>query len=198
MSQVAAPPIDPMQDPTQDPAHPSLRTWADEVFDRVSPYPGVGLRNHCRRLFSFATMLMARRGIEMPSDTAYAIAMWHDLGIVSEQDEGATYLKRSLALFKRESKGFDLGGVVGSLLEECLVYNHRLFAVPNLSAQAECFRKAVQIEHTRGWLRFGLDRSEVKAQFVQHPRGNFDRVLLNFTWRTLRREPLTLVRGIFV
>ncbi len=26
----------------------------------------------------------------------------------------------------------------------------------------------------------------------------FDRVLLDFTWRTLTREPLTLVRGIFL
>ena len=31
-----------------------------------------------------------------------------------------------------------------------------------------------------------------------YPRDNFDRVLLDFTWRTLRREPLTLVNGIFL
>ncbi len=155
MSQVA---VATMDTPTQ----PSLRAWADEVFERVSPYPGVGLRNHCRRLFHLATMLMENRGIELPLDTAYAIAMWHDLGIVSERDEGTTYLKRSLALFERESQGFDLGGVDRSLLEQCLVYNHRIFAVPNLSPQADCFRQAVQIEHTRGLLRFGLDKAKVQ------------------------------------
>jgi hypothetical protein len=155
------------------------------------------LRNHCRRLHRFATGLLAQRGLTLDPDLAYVIAMWHDLGLVSERDEGHNYLQRSRALFWRETAGLDLPAADPTVVDECLLYNHRVLAVPNLSPEAECFRNAVMIEHSRGLLRFGLDRDGVKQAFEELPRGNFDRVLLDFTWRTLRREPLTLVRGIF-
>ena len=174
-----------------------LRAHADAVFEAVSPYKGDGFRHHCKRLFHFASMLMAQRGIEMPTDVAYTIAMWHDLGIVSEQDQGHNYLQRSLALFERETQSVDLGEVDTSVVRECLLYNHRLLAVPGLSQTAECFRQAVQIEHTRGLLRFGLSKGAVKVKFDEYPRDNFDRVLVDFTWRTIKREPLSLVRGVF-
>lgn len=174
-----------------------LREHADAVFERTSPYPGNGFLHHCKRLFGFATMLLEREGLELPRDVAYAIAMWHDLGLVTEQDEGQNYLQRSRALFYRESRGLDLGGAPTRIVDECLLYNHRLLPVPNLSREADCFRRAVIIEHSRGFLRFGLDRDAVREQFVRYPRDNFDRVLLDFTVRTIRREPLSLVSGVF-
>jgi hypothetical protein len=185
---------------------PSLRQTADAVFDRVSPYDGDGFRNHCRRLHRFATMLMRARGLELDDDhappglvddVAYMIAMWHDLGLVSEQDEGENYLRRSHALFQRESAGLDLRGADPKVIEECMVYNHRLFPVKGVAAQAECFRRAVIVEHSHGLKSWGLPRDAVREVFADHPRGNFDRVLVDFTWRTIKREPKTLVRGIF-
>jgi hypothetical protein len=178
-------------------APPSLREHADAVFERVSPYDGIGFRNHCRRLHRFATMLMRAQGLSLHDDVAYAMAMWHDLGLVSEQDQGVTYLRRSWSLFQRESEGFDLHGADPHVLEECMVYNHRVLPVPGLSPEAECFRRAVIVEHTHGLKRWGLPRDAVREVFAELPRGNFDRVLLDFTWRTLRREPKTLVKGIF-
>lgn len=174
-----------------------LRELADEIFARVSPYPGAGFRNHCQRLHCFATALMRARGLELDVDLAYLIAMLHDLGIVSEIDEGANYLQRSRALFRRETKGVALPAVDDRVLDECMLYNHRVMAVPNLSAEAECFRNAVMIEHSRGLIRFGLERADIRATFDELPRENFDRVLLDFTWRTIKREPLTIVHGIF-
>ena len=182
--------------PSPTPDHP-LVAKAEEVFERTSPYEGFGFRHHCQRLFHFATMLMQRDGIELDRDLAYLVAMVHDLGIVSERDEGHNYLQRSRALFHRETEGLPLPDADTTVLDECLLYNHRLLPVPNLSPAAECFRRAVIIEHTRGIKRYGLPRDAVAQVFAEHPRGNFDRVLLDFTWRTLRREPLTLVRGIF-
>jgi hypothetical protein len=176
--------------------HPLVH-WADEVFERVSPYEGFGFRNHCRRLHRFATMLMKQRGLAFDADLAYVIAMWHDLGIVSEQDQGHNYLQRSRALFHRETQEVALGDVDLDVVDQCFLYNHRVLPVPELSPEAECFRQAVIIEHSRGLKRWGLDRAEVRAVYDALPRGNFDRVLLDFTWRTLRREPLTLVNGIF-
>lgn len=179
-------------------ARPSpLRALADEIFERTSPYDGVGLRNHCRRLHRFATALLKRRGLDIDVDLAYLVAMVHDLGIVSEKDEGVNYLQRSRALFHRETAGIALPPTRADVLDECLVYNHRVLSVPNLSPEAECFRNAVMIEHSRGMLRFGLTKDEVRPVFEEHPRGNFDRVLMDFTWRTIKREPLSIVRGIF-
>lgn len=174
-----------------------LRSLADEIFERTSPYEGVGLRNHCKRLHRFASALLAQRGLAFDVDLAYLLAMVHDLGIVSERDEGVNYLQRSRALFHRETQGVALPDVETQVLDECLVYNHRVLSVPNLSPEAECFRNAVMIEHSHGLLRFGLDKAEVKPVYAEYPRGNFDRVLLDFTWRTIRREPLTIVHGIF-
>jgi hypothetical protein len=180
------------------PADHPLVIKADEVFDRTSPYEGDGLRNHCRRLYHLASLLMAQRGLELDPGLAYFIAMIHDLGLVSEQDQGVNYLRRSLALFHRETQGLPLPEVDPELVEQCIVYNHRVLAVPGLSPVAECFRNAVMIEHARGLIRFGLSREDVKPIFEAYPRGNFDRVLLDFTWRTIKREPLTLVNGIFL
>lgn len=183
------------------PAAPSLPTsplaaHADAVFEATSPYDGDGFRNHCRRLFLFTEMLLVREGAPLSRDVAYAIAMCHDLGIVSRSDTGRTYLERSRSLFEREMAGFKLDAPQ-DIVDECLIYNHRLLPVPNLSPQAEAFRRAVQVEHGRGLIHHGLPRDAVRAVFAAYPRDNFDRVLLDFTWRTLRHEPLTLVHGIF-
>jgi hypothetical protein len=180
------------------PADDPLVQKADEVFDRTSPYEGNGLRNHCRRLFHLASLLMDARGLELDPGLAYFIAMIHDLGLVSEQDQGVNYLRRSLALFRRETKDIALPQADPELIEQCIVYNHRVLPVPGLAPVAECFRNAVMIEHSHGLLRFGLPRESVKPIFQAYPRENFDRVLLDFTWRTIKREPLTLVNGIFL
>lgn len=173
-----------------------LAAHAEAVFEKTSPYDGDGFRNHCRRLFLFTEMLLAQSGAALPRELAYAIALCHDLGIVSREDTGRTYLERSRSLFARELGGERLGAPQ-ELVDECLVYNHRVLPVPGLSPQADAFRRAVQIEHGRGLVRFGLPRERVDAVFAAYPRDNFDRVLLDFTWRTLRHEPWTLVKGIF-
>lgn len=170
---------------------------ADEVFARTSPYPGDGFRNHCQRLYHFATMLMERDGVSMPAGLAYSIAMTHDLGLVSERDQGPYYLARSLALFQREFGAEAVSSAEPKLVEECLLYNHRLLPVSGLSPVAEAFRQAVQLEHGRGLITYGLDRDKVKAVHARYPRDNFDWVLLDFARRVLTREPLTVVHGIF-
>lgn len=171
-----------------------LVTTADDLFDRLSPYPGSGFRNHCFRLYEFARQLMLARAIKFDTDTAYAIAMVHDLGLVHEAP-GDNYLRRSLAIFEEA-----LGGLTPetpAVVSECVLFNHRVLPVPGVTAAAEAFRQAVWIEHTRGVKAFGLDKAAVDEVFETYPRDNLDRVLLDFLGRTLRREPRTIVRGIF-
>ena len=175
-----------------------LRRRADEVFEHYSPYPGDGLRNHCRRLFRFATMHLQRDGAELDDDLAYAVAMVHDLGLLSQDDLGKHYMARSAALFTRlfaphlEPQDPQL-----QIAEQCLLYNHRLLPKRGVCRQAELFRRAVWTEHSLGKKRYGLERAAVQQVFDELPRDNFDMVLRDFTKRVMLSEPLSVVRGIF-
>lgn len=178
----------------------SLREGADQIFDRYSPYGGDGLRNHCHRIATFATMLMSRDRIPMPEDVVYLLAMLHDLGLVSEEDEGEHYMLRSWSLFSREASALGLEfteALPEATLKECILLNHRLLPVAGASRAAEAFRQAVWIEHTRGVKRFGLTKHEVKSVFERYPRDNFDRVMADFFRRTLTQEPRSVIDGIF-
>ncbi len=170
---------------------------AEQTFADLTVYDGKGFEHHCKRLFTFASMLMAKEGVEMPAELAYAIAMVHDLGLLSEREEGHNYMQRSRALFWRVFADVPLPDVEPRVVDECLLFNHRVFPVPNVTRAAECFRRAVWVEHTRGLRTYGLPREAVRGVFRTYERDNFDAVLWDFTKRTLRREPLTIVHGIF-
>ena len=142
------------------PADHPLVIKADEVFARTSPYEGVGFPNHCRRLFHLTSLLMAQRGVEFDPALAYFIAMIHDLGLVSEQDQGINYLRRSLALFHRETKGMDVPAAAPEVVEQCIVYNHRVLSVPGLSPAAECFRKVLALQPRAEDARSALQAAE--------------------------------------
>jgi hypothetical protein len=174
-----------------------LRRAADEIFERTSPYEGMGLRNHCLRIHRFAGMLLRRGRLALDDGLVYLAAMVHDLGLLSDRDPGANYLERTRALFRRETRELGIDPAAAAVVEECLLFNHRLRRPAGVSPEAECFRRAVWTEHSRGIVRHGLPRAEVRRVFAELPRDNFDVVLLDFTRRVVGREPLTLVRGIF-
>lgn len=168
---------------------------ADELFDRISPYAGNGFRNHCFRLFEFTRQLLVASNDPFDWDTAYAIAMTHDLGLVCDAP-GENYLLRSLAIFEQHLSHLTLPES-RDVVRECLTLNHRLLPVPGASAAAEAFRQAVWIEHSRGLKRYGLEKAAVEEVFESYPRDNLDRVLLDFFERTLTKEPRTILNGIF-
>lgn len=182
-----------------DPQLPSYRLalTADEVFARVNPYPGTGFRNHCHRLFRFVDLLLKHEDVFLDPNMAYAIAMFHDLGLVCENVPGDCYPQRSLAFFEQETRDCDWGDTPYEIVAECFLYNHLLLSTKVLTPQADMFRRAVKVEHSHGWIRFGLPKQEVKTVFQSYPQANFLRVLTDFTWRVFRREPVTLVNGIF-
>jgi len=183
---------------SEPPKHP-LRELADDIFARHNPYSGTGFLHHCQRLYAFTRLLMLHRRIEFPAELTYLLAMVHDLGLVSSEDAGANYLRRTVSLFWRESSGHQtyLSNHDPRLLEACLLYNHQFKKIGNNQSPAEAFRCAVWVEHSRGHLTFGLDSLTVKQVFRRYPRDNLDKVLIDFFWRTLRREPSTIIRGIF-
>ena len=173
-----------------------LRPRVLNAFNRHSHYEGDGLLNHSIRLFELTKLVMNAERIDFDDDVAFGIAMFHDLGLTVPRGESPTYMHRSLTLFQEEFGGL-CGAVDSTIIEECMLLNHRVFPVPNSTPEAEAFRKAVWIEHTRGLKRYGLvDKASVRDVFRRHPRANLDRVLLDFFWITVRNEPRTITNGI--
>lgn len=166
-------------------------------FDQRSHYEGDGLRNHSVRVYEFTRMIMEAEGIDFDDDAAFGIAMFHDLGLTLPRGDSMSYMHRSLDLLHEDFPDL-VGKVDADVVSECMLLNHRVSPVPNCSAAAEAFRKAVWVEHTRGLRRYGLlSRESVRDVFARHPRANLDRVLLDFFWLTVRNEPRTITNGIF-
>lgn len=197
----AAQPCPPSSRSSHEVAHLRAQGWplvaqADEIFERISPYRGAGLRNHCWRLYEFARLALGERPRTLQDPELYLAAMLHDLGLVRARDTGATYLARSVALLEGVT-GYHFSDGKRRALEQCLLYNHRLRRPAGLDHEAEAFRRAVQIEHSLGLITHGIDRAQVAAVMARHPRADFGRVLVDFAWRVVRHEPHTVLRGIF-
>jgi len=137
------------------------RERAEAVFERLSPYPGDGLRNHCLRIYRFAGLSLRAAGLELDDGLTYLLALLHDLGLVCHRHGGDNYLERTRNLFRHETGDLGLSARELQLGDECLLYNHRALPPRDLSAEAAAFRLAVWIEHSRGVVRFGLSSEEV-------------------------------------
>jgi hypothetical protein len=181
-----------------DPLQDDARQLGNELFEQYNIYEGEGFRNHNLRLAAFADALIEARGLTMNPGRTHLLAMAHDLGLISEADQGADYLLRSWALLERECKARGLEQLADSTAFECVRFNHRLSPVPNLDPRAEAFRCAVWVEHSFGAKRFGLPRELVRGVFRRYPRDNFNAVMADFWRRVLLHEPTTVIRGIFL
>jgi hypothetical protein len=174
-----------------------LTQRVEDGFVRTSPYQGNAFLHHCQRLYAFSKMLFEREGIHVPADSMYALALYHDLGLVAPDVDGPTYMHRSLALLRRDVGDARLD-LAPHVVDEVILLNHRVHPLRGASRVAELVRRAVWIEHSRGALRWGgMTFAEARAVFDRYPRLDLDRVLLDFARRTALREPHTIVRGIF-
>ena len=175
----------------------NARALGDTLFERYNIYEGEGFRNHNLRLAAFADALLDLRGLDLCTERTHLLAMVHDLGLISERDQGEDYLMRSWALLEREAKEAGCEEFADELSFQCVRYNHRMMKVPQLDPRAEAFRCAVWVEHSFGAKRYGLPRPLVDSIFDRYPRDNFNRVMADFWRRVLLHEPKTLARGIF-
>ena len=174
-----------------------LSRLADDIFDRINVYPGEGFRNHCLRLAEFARLHARAMGEAFDDEMVHAGAMLHDLGIVVPREPGTSYIDRSIELARVELFGRLDTDQDRALLEQVLRYNHSIRPLANLAPLTEAFRRAVFTEHSHGRRRYGLPRDDVRAVLRGHPPENFRAVLVDFFYRTLVFEPLTL-RHIFI
>jgi len=180
-----------------EPPRGPLAARAEDTFHRVSPYQGKAFLHHCQRLHAFTMMLLEQEGLAVPDESIYALALYHDLGLVAGDVDGPTYMHRSLELLRRDVTAAELD-LAPRIVEEVLLLNHRVQPLREASRVAELVRRAVWTEHSRGALRWGgMTFAAARAVFERYPRLDLDRVLLDFARRTAIREPHTILRGIF-
>lgn len=180
----------------------TLEDLGAELFAEHNVYEGLAFAHHCRRLAAFGAMLLAQKRVEIQNGALELLSYVHDLGLLRPDIEGPSYMHRSLSILRhRCASYFDAqGGAFGLSareIEELMLLNHRVLPLAGATPIAELYRQAVWVEHSRGILRFGLSHGAVREVFRRFPRLDLDRVLLDFGRRTMRKEPLTLVRGVF-
>lgn len=175
-----------------------LETRARELFLKHNPYPGDGLPNHCLRLRDLTLALARQRSAEVDTDLVAAGAWLHDIGLLVEDDREPRYLRRGLLYCEPYMDAWELKGSSRQDLSDILLYNHALRAPASITPTAELLRLAVQVEHSKGLIRNGLVRQEIRKIFKAHPRDNFNNVLADFTRITLFRDGVsTLVPTFF-
>lgn len=165
-----------------------------ELLRSVSRH-GTPLENHCSRLVEFALSIGQLRGVDLDADLFGGIGFLHDIGLCVQEPTAKDYLARGLAFSIGHMRDWGLPAEQETLFEQAMLYNHSFRPVPGLLPEAECLRLAVQVEHSLGRVRHGLDRPFVRDVFARHPRRGFNRVLLSFT-RTAMRDggPLGIYR----
>ena len=93
---------------------------------------------------------------------------------------------------------WDLSPQRRQIVREMMLYNHALRPLEGLTPQAELLRRAVQVEHSMGLRRHGLEQQEIQEIFRQWPRKGLTRVLVDFARITLLDDGLAALKPIFL
>jgi len=159
----------------------STSAWALALLRSNSPY-GQALEDHCRRLHGFATNLAAQDGVVLDDDLLLAACFLHDIGLCVRDSSSRDYIERGLDFVEARlaDSGLGLTAQQEESLVELMRTNHSLLPLRGLSPQAEMLRRAVQVEHSLGFISFGLPAEARAEVFSRFPRANFNQVLLGF------------------
>ncbi len=161
---------------------------AHSLYLQHKPYRGDALDRHCQRLAAFTLLQGERNGVELDPDFVRATAWLHDIGLLVELPGTRNYLDRGLRFVEPLVDSWELPAGQRRMFEQMMLYNHSARAVPGLCDEAEMMRRAVQVEHSFGLHRHGLDRARVREVFRSHPRRGLTPVLLDFGRITVTRD----------
>lgn len=161
---------------------------AERLYRDTTPYRGEALDNHCIRLAELTLALGRQNAVPLDEDLVRAVAWVHDIGLMVKQQGEPCYPRRGLAFIAPLVDGWDLPARQRQIVDEMMLYNHSLRPLDGLSPQAEMLRRAVQVEHTMGLVRHGLDSDTTKRVFARWPRRGLTRILADFARITLLQD----------
>jgi len=158
---------------------------ARALFEANTPYPGPALPHHNQRIAAFTLALAERAGLAVDEDLVRAGCWVHDIGLLIPDRRDPSYLRRGWAFVEPRARCWGCKGDRLATLRDVLLYNHALRPVPGAAPTAELVRRAVQVEHSLGRVRHGLERARVREIRRRWPRAGLTRVLLSFARTTL-------------
>ncbi|SDM46854.1 hypothetical protein SAMN05421823_11413 [Catalinimonas alkaloidigena] len=167
--------------------HP-VHALPDTLLQRFRPMLGQDFaryRNHVHRVFSHCLLLDR----EESHAAKYAVAaVFHDLGIWT--DHTFDYLAPSVQQARRyltEHGHADWTEEITLMI----YWHHKLIPYRGQHAPlVETFRRADWMDVTFGWVRFGVDRQQLRHVRRQWPNLGFHVFLVRETGKRLRRHPL--------
>jgi len=174
-----------------------LRDEALAILRAENPY-GIALENHCLRLAEFSIALAELRGVAIDEDLIRAGCFLHDIGLCVKNPRLANYLERGLAFVRPTMDAWRLDDERRKVLEDVMLYNHSLKDVEGIAPAADAVRLAVQVEHSLGRIRHGLDHALCRRVFDNFPRHDFNHVLLEFFKIVVREDGPTELLRIFL
>jgi hypothetical protein len=174
-----------------------IEARARALFEAHNPHPGRALAHHNLRIAAFARQLGAARRLELDVDLLQAACWLHDVGLLIPDRAEPLYLQRSWAFVEPHARAWGLSAGDRERLRQVLVYNHSLRPIGCLDPMAELVRRAVQVEHSRGWLDHGLGRGFCRQVFSDLPRLDLTRILVDFARITLFEDGVRQLPGIF-
>ncbi len=146
-----------------------------------------GYRNHVYRVANLCLLRSGDNDVDVTEKVAIA-AVFHDLGIWTSRT--FDYLPPSEALARQYLAWVDR---VAWSDEVCAVIHehHKLTAYGDPSrALVESFRRADLIDVSRGWRRFGIPHSTIRALYGIWPSAGFHVRLMQLFLRRLVAHPL--------
>ena len=171
---------------------------AEQLYRRTTPYQGIALDNHCIRLAELTLALGRVHAVEIDEDLLRAVCWVHDIGLMVKLDGEPAYPQRGLRFIAQMVDAWDLSPGRHRAVAEMMLFNHALRPVRGLTLEAEMLRRAVQVEHSLGLLRHGLDPGAIRDLFARWPRSGLTPILLDFARITVLEDgPRQLLRLFF-
>jgi len=174
-----------------------LRDEALAILRAESTY-GIALENHCLRLAEFSAALADQRAVPIDEDLIRAGCFLHDIGLCVKNPRISNYLERGLDFVRPKIEEWKLEGEQRKVFEDVMLYNHSLTEIEGIAPAADIVRLAVQVEHSLGKRRFGLDKGYCKQVFANFPRHDFNHVLWEFFKLVVREDGPTELFRIFI
>jgi len=152
------------------------------------------MERHCVRLFLFAEMLAAERGVEIDRELVLCAAFMHDAGLYDSISHGGVYTdeggEHAARLFERAGASPQR---VRMIADAC-AQHHALRDQSRRGTEVELTRLADRIEVSGGTLSAGLGRERVRRVFSEVPRDGFYSGIAGLLAHALRHRPLSLPR----
>jgi hypothetical protein len=161
---------------------------AREMFEGASPYEGVALEYHNRRLMEFALAIARQERVDVDEDLMRTGCWLHDYGLFVQKDGEPSYLKRSWRAVEPVAREWGMGERALAEIKDMLLYNHGMRRVKGIRPMGDLVRRAVHVEHSLGGFSEGLRHGTVHRVFEKYPRSGLTTVLVDFARITIVQD----------